>query len=361
MSKILIVLSYFLPLEKEVKKHILIQILLKTYLLRKTLLKRINKNFINLYTRRLKSSLLLPNGLAKYTTQAYGTPLYIKDIQKIDRLVSNLIKQTFTVTIMSSNKISYIKPFKLIIGEPIIKHSITKVTIMFDYYDPEKLMSSLSGRNKGKYCIPQLYAYLLALTIPGAGSSLIKVLTKIYEKEVIIIPNKIKYPYNNSTIFAKFIQTSFSRKPSIPNIAFKLSNSVPIINAFHIGRLRALTLFKYNKHLSINLFNSTGVSPDVSVIYKGFNPTLTASQFLSHKYSIGWALEYHGRKDVKSPMLRTESIKFTAGTLKDKNFIYLNLSNRYFVNLLSANQMTSTASQIYPNGVANISIYNAYA
>nr|YP_008475099.1 ribosomal protein S3 [Wickerhamomyces pijperi]AGS44408.1 ribosomal protein S3 [Wickerhamomyces pijperi] len=316
-----------------------------------TYLYKLSNNYVNNKTN--KNLILLKHYLQEYNNK--GTKLqssnkmnnWLNQLYKfnktsvvntllLDKLVSNLLIKLFTIKYINNklNTVSKGALREIYINKPQFKHTVNTVYIYFNYND-----TLLNINNKENYKENyNLYYTSLSNSINNILGSynfnkfnlnnISNYLSTLYNKEVVIVPNKLKYNYNDSVILNKTIVNNIDKfKGGLAgNYSKLLRNNVPVNNSLliknnYISNIIDNYNIKYNNILNfnnINLLNKNNSNIGITDIYNTLSMDKITSDLLINKYIIGLSVLYKGKNLNKAGISRSIKDKLLFGSLSNK-------------------------------------------
>lgn len=316
-----------------------------------TYLYKLSNNYVNNKTN--KNLILLKHYLQEYNNK--GTKLqssnkmnnWLNQLYKfnktsvvntllLDKLVSNLLIKLFTIKYINNklNTVSKGALREIYINKPQFKHTVNTVYIYFNYND-----TLLNINNKENYKENyNLYYTSLSNSINNILGSynfnkfnlnnISNYLSTLYNKEVVIVPNKLKYNYNDSVILNKTIVNNIEKfKGGLAgNYSKLLRNNVPVNNSLliknnYISNIIDNYNIKYNNILNfnnINLLNKNNSNIGITDIYNTLSMDKITSDLLINKYIIGLSVLYKGKNLNKAGISRSIKDKLLFGSLSNK-------------------------------------------
>lgn len=316
-----------------------------------TYLYKLSNNYVNNKTN--KNLILLKHYLQEYNNK--GTKLqssnkmnnWLNQLYKfnktsvvntllLDKLVSNLLIKLFTIKYINNklNTVSKGALREIYINKPQFKHTVNTVYIYFNYND-----TLLNINNKENYKENyNLYYTSLSNSINNILGSynfnkfnlnnISNYLSTLYNKEVVIVPNKLKYNYNDSVILNKTIVNNIEKfKGGLAgNYSKLLRNNVPVNNSLliknnYISNIIDNYNIKYNNILNfnnINLLNKNNSNIGITDIYNTLSMDKITSDLLINKYIIGVSVLYKGKNLNKAGISRSIKDKLLFGSLSNK-------------------------------------------
>lgn len=316
-----------------------------------TYLYKLSNNYVNNKTN--KNLILLKHYLQEYNNK--GTKLqssnkmnnWLNQLYKfnktsvvntllLDKLVSNLLIKLFTIKYINNklNSVSKGALREIYINKPQFKHTVNTVYIYLNYNDT-LLNINEKENNKENY---NLYYTSLANSINNILGSynfnkynlnnISNYLSTLYNKEVVIVPNKLKYNYNDSTILNKTIVNNIEKfKGGLAgNYSKLLRNNVPVNNSLLIKNNYITNIvdnynIKYNNILKFNnnnLLSNNSNNISITDIYNTLNMNKITSDLLINKYIIGLSVLYKGKNLNKAGISRSIKDKLLFGSLSNK-------------------------------------------
>lgn len=290
-----------------------------------------------------------PNMMNSWNNQLYKyNKKEIINTLLLDRLVSKLLIKLFIIKEINNNKNINRRIF---INKPIFKHTINTVIINFNYNDTNTYNNNKSINNKYK-----LYYNTLIKDIHNIlgcldnkleyNNNIISYLNKIYGKKVIIIPNKIKYNYNDNTIFNSSItytlgtNDKFKAGLSGKHLSKLLRDNVPTNNSLNIKNNYVSNIINNNNIKYNNIINNINNNLTIKDIYNTFDINKITNELLINKYLIGLSISYKGKNLKKAGVSRSIKEKLLLGSLSNK--LYKKYSGLLISNNINNNLLTNS-------------------
>nr|YP_008475117.1 ribosomal protein S3 [Cyberlindnera suaveolens]AGS44428.1 ribosomal protein S3 [Cyberlindnera suaveolens] len=245
----------------------------------------------------------------------------------LDRLVSKLLVKLFIIKEIGINNSSTIlkgsqAKRRIFINKPKFKHTINTVYINFNYNDTN--MKIINNKHTLYYgsLIKDINNILGCLNINNNNNELFNIttyLSGLYNKKVIIIPNKIKYNYNDNVIFNSSISYDLDKyKGGLAGKTYSklLRDNIPMNNSLNIKNNYITNIInnnniKYNNIISNNSLN-------IKDIYKSFDINKITNELLVNKYLIGLSILFKGKNIKKAGVSRSIKEKLLFGSLSNK-------------------------------------------
>ena len=272
------------------------------------------------------------------------------NILLIDNLVSKLLIKIFRI-----NTGKLIK--EIYISKPKFKHTINKVYITFNYIINNDIINNNNNKNYNNYytsIINDINNILGSNNYKKYNNNNISLyLSKLYNKEVIIIPNKIKYHYNDNIILNKTIINNIEKyKGGLAGKYSKiLRNNIPVNNSLLIKNNYINNLINFNNIKFNNLYNNN-INNNIINIYNNINLNNLANKLLINKYIIGLNILYKGKNLNKAGISRSIKDKLLFGSLSNKLYSKYN-------SLLILNNNNNNNNNII-KGINNINLNKKY-
>lgn len=278
---------------------------------------------------------------------------------------------------------------RIFINKPTFKHTINTVTINFNYNDTNNILSkNIDDKHKLYYntLIKDIYSILGCLNNNNNtilfNENIATYLSKIYNKKVIIIPNKIKYNYNDNTIFNKSIthilgtNDKFKAGLSGKHLSKLLRDNIPTNNSLNIKNNYVLNLINNNNIKYNNIINNNTNDINIKDIYNTLNINKITNELLINKYLIGLSILYKGKNLKKAGVSRSIKEKLLLGSLSNKlykkysgllvsnnsnNFkkfinFDININKKYKLNNIPANHSISKLTKVNKNKTGSYGI-----
>ena len=240
----------------------------------------------------------------------------------LDRLVSKLLIKLFIINFKNISIFTKKKDIsrRIFINKPKFKHTINTVYISFNYNDTN------INKINNKYTL--YYGSLIKDINNILGNqdtlNLALYLSKLYNKKVIIIPNKVKYNYNDNTIFNSSISYDLDKyKGGLAGKTYSklLRDNIPMNNSLNIKNNYVSNIIK-NNNIKYNniLSNSDFINSTLNIknIYKSFDLNKITNELLVNKYLIGLSILFKGKNIKKAGVSRSIKEKLLFGSLSNK-------------------------------------------
>jgi hypothetical protein len=211
---------------------------------------------------------------------------------------------------------------RIFINRPKFKHTINTVYINFNYNDTN--MKIINNKHTLYYgsLIKDINNILGCFNYKNHNNELFNIatyLSVLYNKKVIIIPNKIKYNYNDNVIFNSSISYDLDKyKGGLAGKTYSklLRDNIPMNNSLSIKNNYITNIInnnniKYNNIISNNSLN-------IKDIYKSFDINKITNELLVNKYLIGLSILFKGKNIKKAGVSRSIKEKLLFGSLSNK-------------------------------------------
>jgi hypothetical protein len=213
---------------------------------------------------------------------------------------------------------------RIFINKPKFKHTINTVYINLNYNDTN--MKIINNKHTLYYgsLIKDINNILGCLNINNNNNNnelfnIATYLSGLYNKKVIIIPNKIKYNYNDNVIFNSSISYDLDKyKGGLAGKTYNklLRENIPMNNSLNIKNNYITNIInnnniKYNNIISNNSLN-------IKDIYKSFDINKITNELLVNKYLIGLSILFKGKNIKKAGVSRSIKEKLLFGSLSNK-------------------------------------------
>lgn len=309
------------------------------------------KKYLQEYNNK-GTKLQSPNMMNSWRNQLYKyNKKEIINTLLIDRLVSKLLVKLFIIKEMGNKIINR----RIFINKPIFKHTINTVYIYFNYNDTNNIKSI--NNNYSLYyntLIKDIFNILGCLNNNNFNDNISLYLSKVYNKKVIIIPNKIKYNYNDNYIFNSSIthllgtNDLFKSGLSGKQLSKVLRDNIPANNnSLDISNKYITNIINNNNIKYNNIINNNNNNLSIKDIYNSFDINKITNELLINKYLIGLSLSYKGKNLKKAGVSRSIKEKLLLGSLSNKLYKKYNAS-------LILNNINNTNNNKYLNFDINI-------
>lgn len=236
----------------------------------------------------------------------------------LDRLVSKLLVKLFVIKEMGINNINR----RIFINRPKFKHTINTVYINFNYNDTN--MKRINNKHTLYYgsLIKDINNILGCLNSKNHNNELFNIttyLSGLYNKKVIIIPNKIKYNYNDNVIFNSSISYDLDKyKGGLAGKTYSklLRDNIPMNNSLSIKNNYITNIIKNNNIKYNNIISNNSLN--IKDIYKSFDINKITNELLVNKYLIGLSILFKGKNIKKAGVSRSIKEKLLFGSLSNK-------------------------------------------
>uniref|UniRef100_S5U5J4 Small ribosomal subunit protein uS3m n=1 Tax=[Candida] vartiovaarae TaxID=51918 RepID=S5U5J4_9ASCO len=241
----------------------------------------------------------------------------------LDKLVSKLLIKLFVIKEMGINNINR----RIFINKPKFKHTINTVFINFNYND-----TAPGARINNKHTL--YYGSLIKdiNNILGClnnnnnnnNNSLLNIstyLSELYNKKVIIIPNKVKYNYNDNIIFNSSISYDLDKyKGGLAGKTYSklLRDNIPMNNSLSIKNNYITNIINNNNIKYNNIISNNNNTLRIDQIYKSFDINKITNELLVNKYLIGLSILFKGKNIKKAGVSRSIKEKLLFGSLSNK-------------------------------------------
>lgn len=241
----------------------------------------------------------------------------------LDKLVSKLLIKLFVIKEMGINNINR----RIFINKPKFKHTINTVFINFNYND-----TAPGARINNKHTL--YYGSLIKdiNNILGClnnnnnnnNNELLNIstyLSELYNKKVIIIPNKVKYNYNDNIIFNSSISYDLDKyKGGLAGKTYSklLRDNIPMNNSLSIKNNYITNIINNNNIKYNNIISNNNNTLRIDQIYKSFDINKITNELLVNKYLIGLSILFKGKNIKKAGVSRSIKEKLLFGSLSNK-------------------------------------------
>lgn len=279
-----------------------------------------NTNILNKYLREYNNKgtkLQNSNMINSWNNQLYKfNKNDIINTVLLDRLVSKLLIKLFIIQEMGTiNR-------KIFISRPKFKHTINTVYINFNYNDTT-IKSGINTNYNLYYgsLIKDINNILGCLNNNNNNLFNIAIyLSELYNKKVIIIPNKIKYNYNDNTIFNSSINYDLDKyKGGLAGKTYSklLRDNIPMNNSLNIKNQYISNIIN-NNNIKYNNIISKDNNIRIDQIYNLFDIKKITNDLLVNKYLIGLSILFKGKNIKKAGVSRSIKEKLLFGSLSNK-------------------------------------------
>lgn len=311
---------------KKSKKKIMINqnSIKKSYLykLSSKALNNINNNernalYLNKYLREYNNKgtkLQNSNMMNSWTSQLYKyNKNEIMNTVLLDRLVSKLLIKLFIIK-DNNNNLS-----RIFINKPKFKHTINTVYINFNYNDT-CIKTNINNKHSLYYgSLIKDINNILGCLNNNEVFNISTYLSGLYNKKVVIIPNKIKYNYNDNVIFNSSISYDLDKyKGGLAGKTYSklLRDNIPMNNSLSIKNNYINNIISNNNIKYNNILNNPTLRIDQ--IYKSFDVNKITNNLLINKYLIGLSILFKGKNIKKVGVSRSIKEKLLFGSLSNK-------------------------------------------
>lgn len=311
---------------KKSKKKIMINqnSIKKSYLykLSSKALNNINNNernalYLNKYLREYNNKgtkLQNSNMMNSWTSQLYKyNKNEIMNTVLLDRLVSKLLIKLFIIK-DNNNNLS-----RIFINKPKFKHTINTVYINFNYNDT-CIKTNINNKHSLYYgSLIKDINNILGCLNNNEVFNISTYLSGLYNKKVVIIPNKIKYNYNDNVIFNSSISYDLDKyKGGLAGKTYSklLRDNIPMNNSLSIKNNYINNIISNNNIKYNNILNNPTLRIDQ--IYKSFDVNKITNDLLINKYLIGLSILFKGKNIKKVGVSRSIKEKLLFGSLSNK-------------------------------------------
>lgn len=211
---------------------------------------------------------------------------------------------------------------KIFISRPKFKHTINTVYINFNYNDTT-IKSGINTNYNLYYgsLIKDINNILGCLNNNNNNLFNIAIyLSELYNKKVIIIPNKIKYNYNDNTIFNSSINYDLDKyKGGLAGKTYSklLRDNIPMNNSLNIKNQYISNIIN-NNNIKYNNIISKDNNIRIDQIYNLFDIKKITNDLLVNKYLIGLSILFKGKNIKKAGVSRSIKEKLLFGSLSNK-------------------------------------------
>jgi hypothetical protein len=216
---------------------------------------------------------------------------------------------------------------RIFINKPKFKHTINTVFINFNYND-----TAPGARINNKHTL--YYGSLIKdiNNILGClnnnnnnnNNELLNIstyLSELYNKKVIIIPNKVKYNYNDNIIFNSSISYDLDKyKGGLAGKTYSklLRDNIPMNNSLSIKNNYITNIINNNNIKYNNIISNINNTLRIDQIYKSFDINKITNELLVNKYLIGLSILFKGKNIKKAGVSRSIKEKLLFGSLSNK-------------------------------------------
>ena len=342
------------------KKLILKDIIVKLLYNKIKMIKEIsNKNKISIDISNNRNKLQKYNSNNNYIHNIYNyNNKNIINNMMINNMVSNILYKYFNSKI-NNKYINQYKYIKYIISKPIYKNTNDKLNIIIFIYN--NYNSNIINNKNNNILLIRMIDNLNKIN--KNNMNLNEILSKIYNKNVIIEPIILKYDYFNNNIFSKNISNNINiyntYKKEYSRI---LNNNITLLDRMSL----ILNNNKYKNYISniinnnILLYltsNNINNNNNIEMLNTGreyLNINNTIWNLLNNKYIIGYSFKFTGKLPKSlSTARKLTYIKYN-GSLKHNTLD--NLSIKHTLNNYKSNISISSTNNINKNGKFNVNI-----
>lgn len=231
----------------------------------------------------------------------------------LDRLVSKLLIKLFIIK-DNNNNLS-----RIFINKPKFKHTINTVYINFNYNDT-CIKTNINNKHSLYYgSLIKDINNILGCLNNNEVFNISTYLSGLYNKKVVIIPNKIKYNYNDNVIFNSSISYDLDKyKGGLAGKTYSklLRDNIPMNNSLSIKNNYINNIISNNNIKYNNILNNPTLRIDQ--IYKSFDVNKITNDLLINKYLIGLSILFKGKNIKKVGVSRSIKEKLLFGSLSNK-------------------------------------------